>query len=917
MADSNDARVFISYSTKDGAEFAKKLRLELKANFSIWQDIVALQGGRDWWSQIEDALRSKSLQHFLLVVTPAALASPVVRREIRLARLEGKTVSPIKGPEMPDLDTLPRWLGQIYDLDLSEHRTTLKRVLEGPSQQRRVPMMAPEPPAEFVERPMEFEALKARLLDPGTKDAIAITAALRGAGGYGKTTLAKALAHDDEIQDAYFDGILWGELGEQGHGRVLPLISDLVKLITGQQPEVSTMDGARAALAEALGDRRMLLIVDDVWQKRDLAPFLQGGRNTTRLVTTRFDNELPDDAVRQPVDNMRRGEARELIGGGLPKGQVRANGTALAALVDRLGEWALILKLANGFLRDRVSKNRILDGAVADLNNRLDKRGFSALGDPKAESYEDRHRSVSALMNTSLELLDEDKRVRFSELGIFPEDVDIPIGIVERLWLETGDLDEIDTEDLLNECFDLSLLLNLDLNERLLRFHDSVRQFLRDQAGRDGLAAQHESLLRAMEGMADADVEGTIEKQYYYQYLPMHLDAAGQRDALDRLLLDPGWLKAKLEVTKSPIMLVNDYEQFGVSEAHNLIGRTLRLIAGICTRDPRQLLPQLYGRLMASPPVMETGFVDRLAKELPLPSLITTRPSLTPPGAENARLEGLTDEVRALAVLPDGRLASGAYDKTIRLWDVATGAENACIQGHTGEVNALAVLPDGRLASGAYDKTIRLWDVATGAENARIEGHTGSVYALAVLPDGRVVSGSNDTTIRLWDVATGAESARLEGHTHEVSALAVLPDGRLASGAYDYTIRLWDVATGAENARIEGHTGSVYALAVLPDGRLASGADDHTIRLWDVNTGAESARIEGHTDRVLALAVLPDGRLASGAYDNTIRLWNVAGGEENLCLEVDGLVTTVIIAPDHQIIAGDSLGRLHWLNIVE
>jgi hypothetical protein len=34
-------------------------------------------------------------------------------------------------------------------------------------------------------------------------DSVAITAALRGAGGYGKTTLAKALAHDPDIQDAY------------------------------------------------------------------------------------------------------------------------------------------------------------------------------------------------------------------------------------------------------------------------------------------------------------------------------------------------------------------------------------------------------------------------------------------------------------------------------------------------------------------------------------------------------------------------------------------------------------------------------------------------------------------------------------------------------------------------------------------
>lgn len=87
---SDQARIFISYSRKDGAGFAATLREELKAaDLSIWQDIVALEGGRDWGSPIEDALKSKSLQHFVLVVTPGSLGSGVVRREIRLARQEG------------------------------------------------------------------------------------------------------------------------------------------------------------------------------------------------------------------------------------------------------------------------------------------------------------------------------------------------------------------------------------------------------------------------------------------------------------------------------------------------------------------------------------------------------------------------------------------------------------------------------------------------------------------------------------------------------------------------------------------------------------------------------------------------------------------------------------------------------------
>jgi hypothetical protein len=140
MVGQSPGRTFISYSRKDGAQFAAWLRTWLEQrNLSVWQDIVALEGGRDWWSQIEEALKSKALQHFILVVTPASLASPVVRREIRLARQEGKTACPVKGPGLGDLGTLPRWLGQIYDLDLVENQTTLIRVLEADSRQKRVP----------------------------------------------------------------------------------------------------------------------------------------------------------------------------------------------------------------------------------------------------------------------------------------------------------------------------------------------------------------------------------------------------------------------------------------------------------------------------------------------------------------------------------------------------------------------------------------------------------------------------------------------------------------------------------------------------------------------------------------------------------------------------------------------------------
>ena len=62
-------------------------------------------------------------------------------------------------------------------------------------------------------------------------------------------------------------------------------------------------------------------------------------------------------------------------------------------------------------------------------------------------------------------------------------------------------------------------------------------------------------------------------------------------------------------------------------------------------------------------------------------------------------------------------------------------------------VAALCVLPDGRLASGSSDNTIRLWDIAARREIVRLEIDS-RVGCLAALLDGRLVVG--DVNGRLY-----------------------------------------------------------------------------------------------------------------------------------------------------------------------
>lgn len=279
-------------------------------------------------------------------------------------------------------------------------------------------------------------------------------------------------------------------------------------------------------------------------------------------------------------------------------------------------------------------------------------------------------------------------------------------------------------------------------------------------------------------------------------------------------------------------------------------------------------------------------------------------------------LAGHTGVVLEVAFSPDGsKIASGATDRTVKIWDTHTGEEILTLEGHTDIVRGVTFSSDGtKVASSSSDNTVKLWDVNSGSEALELTGHTARVWRSCFSPDGtRLASASNDTTVRVWDTRTGRETLRLEGHRLSVLDVKFSPDGaRLASGSDDTTVRLWDARTGRELRQLQGHTATVVSIAFSPDGRLlASTSQDETMRIWDTKNGKELQTLTGHSLTVLDVAFSPDGRrLVSAGFDETVRFWDVETGKELHALKGHTRpVYSVSFSPDGERIASSGLDR--------
>ena len=135
--------------------------------------------------------------------------------------------------------------------------------------------------------------------------------------------------------------------------------------------------------------------------------------------------------------------------------------------------------------------------------------------------------------------------------------------------------------------------------------------------------------------------------------------------------------------------------------------------------------------------------------------------------ANEVTFVGHNKEVYGLALLPDGRTLI-AVGSEIRFWDLNSQRELFSFHPRPILFKGCSISADGRrLAVGAFDGLVTVWDLDSRQEVATLTGDERPVNAVSFLPDGNTLVSVGQRQLRVWRAASLPETESVSGKLNQ------------------------------------------------------------------------------------------------------------------------------------------------------
>jgi hypothetical protein len=540
-------KVFISYARADALEFADWLADELEeAGIDVWLDRSDISAGQAWASSIQEAI--SACTHLIAVMSPSSIESRICPLEVSLAFTLEKTIIPVMLKEV----TPPFLLINLHYLpftDRSEYEGSLNQLISllaeassrarvdlpsQPNEEGATPatinlgvvegrlVNVPALPPNFKPRPDQLDLLRERMTNVLSGKPMTVTS-LGGMGGIGKSVLAAAVCRDPLVRLAHPDGIYWISIGRD------PLLTavqaQLCHELGDSEPQVfQSTDEGIARLKQLLHGKRILIVLDDVWTREHVMPFMVDSPGTHLLLTTRnkiIASEL--GAAQTSIYVLSPHEATQLLA------EVAGYSSELfPEVAAEMGYLPLALRLAGATLRET---------EPAEFLRRLKELSSVKVDHSAAQS-------LALSFDVSLQELSERERILYNSLGIFPEGAQLPLAVIVRLWIQLEpSLSPADCLDLLSDIEALELIQRRR-DEGTFELHELLVAYNRDRIA-SNWEQLHRELLSTYEQIGQPWTT-VPDDGYLHHMLFYHLIEAGRQDDLINLLVSsPDWMNTK------------------------------------------------------------------------------------------------------------------------------------------------------------------------------------------------------------------------------------------------------------------------------------------------------------------------------------------------------------------------------------